>query len=106
MPEPNPVWGVHVVEGAVTAALVRRTDSGGFELLDAIADRAPEDAASATMSVLAVFVPLLAVVLLIALMVAAVKAGKAAKRGWQRLRSGEAFRRTQPPGPPSPGALQ
>jgi len=47
MAEPNPVWGVHVVCGAVTATLVRRTDAGAYEILDAIAERAPEDAAGA-----------------------------------------------------------
>jgi hypothetical protein len=47
MPEPNPVWGVHVVPGAVTAALVRRTESGGYEVLEALAERAPDDAAGA-----------------------------------------------------------
>jgi hypothetical protein len=47
MPEPNPVWGVHAVQGAVTAALVRRTEAGGYEILEAIAERAPSDAAGA-----------------------------------------------------------
>lgn len=47
MPEPNPVWGVHVVPGAVTAALVRRTEAGGYEVLEATADRTPPDAAGA-----------------------------------------------------------
>lgn len=43
MPEPNPLWGVHVVAGAVTAVLVRRADDGRYEVLEAIAERAPED---------------------------------------------------------------
>ena len=47
MPEPNPVWGVHVVPGAVTAALVRRAESGQFEILEALAERTPSDAAGA-----------------------------------------------------------
>jgi hypothetical protein len=47
MAEPNPVWGVHVVCGAVTAALLRRTETGAYEILDAVAERAPDDAVGA-----------------------------------------------------------
>src|SRR5882672_10489662 len=47
MSEVNPVWGVHVVPGAVSAALVRRTESGGYEILEAFAERASEDPAEA-----------------------------------------------------------
>jgi len=47
MPEPAAVWGVHVVDGAVTAALVRANGSGGYEILEAIAERTPPGAAEA-----------------------------------------------------------
>jgi hypothetical protein len=47
MAEPNPVWGVHVVCGAVTAALLRRTETGAYEILDSVAERAPDDAVGA-----------------------------------------------------------
>ncbi len=47
MAAPNPVWGVHVVCGAVTAALVRRTENGSYEILEVVAERAPHDAEGA-----------------------------------------------------------
>jgi hypothetical protein len=47
MPEPAAVWGVHVVDGAVTAALVRPNGSGGYEIIEAIAERTPAGAAEA-----------------------------------------------------------
>lgn len=54
MPEDNPVWGIHVVEGAVTAALVRRGGSGGYEILETVAERAAGDAAGAVRVAVAV----------------------------------------------------
>ena len=47
MPEPTSVWGFHVVSGAVTAALVGRTATGGFEILEALAERCSADPAEA-----------------------------------------------------------
>src|SRR6185436_15036071 len=47
MSEPNPVWGIHVVPGAVTAALVGRTATGGHEILDWIVERTSDDPAEA-----------------------------------------------------------
>ncbi len=42
MPVPNPLWGIHVAPGAITGALVLRTDDGRFELLSTVVEDAPQ----------------------------------------------------------------
>ncbi len=43
MAAPNPLWGIHLAPGVITAVLVHRTDDGGYEVLDELTDTAPDD---------------------------------------------------------------
>jgi hypothetical protein len=44
LPEPNPIWGLHLAPGAIAGALVRRVGDG-YEVLDTFVEPAPGDAA-------------------------------------------------------------
>ncbi len=44
MADPNPIWGLHAVPGAIAGALVLRVGDG-FQILDTFVVQAPEDMA-------------------------------------------------------------
>jgi hypothetical protein len=87
--------GFHATRAAVrpvATATTGGTANAGFSLA--------EDATAVTLSMFAVFVPVLGALILVALIVGLIKAWKSVRSGWQRLRSGTAFRR----GPAEGGA--